>query len=117
MASIACSIGLVLLGGFGVLTLFKPRLVMKGMGIHVDGGAGMAEIRALLGSTPIALAGWAAYAWSPHAITAAALMPLFAGLTKAATGVIDRESRRANFISAVADETIACLILFGAFAA
>ncbi len=76
----------------------------------------MAEIRALLGSTPLALAGWAAYAWSPEAIIAAALLPLFAGLTKAATGILDRESRRANFISAVADETLASLILVGAFA-
>ena len=116
MASIACSIGLVLLGAFGVFTLFRPRVVMNGIGIHVDGGAGMAEIRALLGSTPLALAGWAAYAWSPEAIIAAALLPLFAGLTKAATGILDRESRRANFISAVADETLASLILVGAFA-
>ena len=117
MASIACSIGLALLGAFGVSTLFQPRVVMNGIGIHVEGGAGMAEIQALLGAVPLALAGWAAYAWSPDAIIAAALLPLFAGLTKAATGIIDRESRRANLISAAADVTLASLILAGAFAA
>lgn len=116
MSSIACSVGLALLAAFGLFTLVRPRVVMSGVGLRVDGGTGMAEVRALLGTTPLALAAWAAYTWSAEAMVAAALLPLGAGWTKCATALVDRDSRRANLVSAAADWTLGGLVLAGAYA-